>query len=194
MKPTFKKYYFEETAKINGRISLNDALSIAGEIAEKLDFKYISPDKIGPNTKFIKNIIVPVGSIRRQKPDIGDIDLVCTGDIDAYDVERIKGVEKVWARGEKQIYFNYHANNGLWRSINIFVLDDPGSFGAFMMHTTGSNVFNIITRRHAKKYGMKLNQYELSDATTGENIAGDTEGSIFKALNMNYIQPNARIK
>ena len=180
-------------AKVEDRISLADARAMAGEIGVKLGFKTVLPEKIGPDTTFIKNVMIPSGSIRQEKPTIGDIDLVCTGDIDEFDVERLPGVEEVWSRGEKQIFFNYVAENGLWRPVNIFVLEDPDAFGGFMMHTTGSNVFNIVTRKKAKKRGMLLNQYGLFDRVTNEQVAGATEGSVFKALDMEWVPPNGRV-
>jgi len=187
------KQYMVEMAKVENRISLNDARKMAGEIATKAGYKVVLPEKIKADTKFIRNVMIPTGSIRQGKSTIGDIDFVCTGDFDEWDAEQIPGVEEVWSRGEKQIFFNYRSDEGLWRPINVFILDDPDSFGAFMIHTTGSNTFNIITRRKAKQQGLLVNQYGVFNRETQEKLAGETENSVFDVLGMKWVPPNERV-
>ena len=55
------------------------------------------------------------------------------------------------------------------------------SFGAFMMHTTGSHKNNMLLRMIAKRNGNKLNQYGLFNKAN-EQIAGDTEESVYSNL------------
>jgi len=188
---TFKQH-MNEMANVEARIPLNDALKLSGEIATKAGFKMIMPNKITGDSIFPRNVMIPTGSVRRGKSSIGDIDFVCTGDFDENDAAELEGTEEVWSRGEKQIFFNYHSDDGLWRPINVFILDDPDSFGAFMIHTTGSNTFNIITRKRAKKEGLLVNQYGVFNRETREKLAGQTENAVFKVLGMDWIPPNER--
>jgi len=192
MNNNFKEYIIEMT-KIANKIPLQEARLIAQEIGLKLNLKIIFPEELQPFSIFRPNMLFISGSIRRDKPMVGDIDLVCTQELSLSDIQKIKGIKEIWSRGTKQIYFNYLSDNKtILRSVNIFILTDPTSFGAFMLHTTGDNIFNIILRKKAKKKNLKLNQYGIYDIINNKKLAGETEQSIFNVLGMDYIIPKER--
>jgi DNA polymerase (family 10) len=91
----------------------------------------------------------------------------------------------------------------------------PESFGAALNYFTGSKEHNIALRELAMKKGYKLNEYGLfkvaerrgskRETTPHQNlrfgtgqarkevmIAGKTEGEIYKALGLEYIEPELR--
>jgi len=186
------KNYITEMTKITSRITLIEAIDIVQEIGAKINMKIINCNELKSYSVFIPNRLIITGSIRRQKSTIGDIDLVCTKNISLNDIQKMPGVKEIWSRGIKQVYFNYVSNKGILRSINFFIITDPKSFGAFMLHTTGDNLFNIILRKKAKKKNLKLNQYGIFNIIDNKKIAGETEQSIFDALGMKYVEPENR--
>jgi len=61
----------------------------------------------------------------------------------------------------------------------------------FALHySTGSKDHNIAIRARAQKYGLKLNEYELSGAKKSIDCRG--EADIFGALDLDYIPPELR--
>jgi DNA polymerase (family 10) len=128
-----------------------------------------------------------VGSIRRNKDMIGDIDMVVIPKIPIDEfIENVKQVIEFDYGKKKKIFGMF---NG--RPINIFV-STVESFGACIYQTTGPALYNIYIRQRAKRKGMKLNEYGLFTRETDEKVAGATEESIFHALELTYIEPTER--
>ena len=75
--------------------------------------------------------------------------------------------------------------------LNIFVTTNE-SYGACLYQCTGPALYNIHKRQLAKKKGFKLNEYGLFNRETNEQIAGNTELSIFEALGWSYKEPTKR--
>lgn len=163
----------KRTAKDNfEKTSLSDSLIVANQLIESL------------NHLCLKTHIS--GSIRRQKPEIGDIDVVVIP-INLEDfILKIKDIIDFDYGGTKKIF-------GLFkeRPINIF-LSDENSFGACLYQTTGPAMYNIRQRAKVKKIGYKLNEYGLFNSETGEKLAGNTEESIFEFLEWSFREPNFR--
>lgn len=163
----------KRTAKDNfEKTSLSDSLIVANQLIESLNH-LCSKTHIS-------------GSIRRQKPEIGDIDVVVIP-INLEDfILKIKDIIDFDYGGTKKIF-------GLFkeRPINIF-LSDENSFGACLYQTTGPAMYNIRQRAKVKKIGYKLNEYGLFNSETGEKLAGNTEESIFEFLEWSFREPNFR--
>lgn len=66
------------------------------------------------------------------------------------------------------------------------------SFGAAMVYFTGSKGHNIALRQRAIDRGWKLSEYDLSDAETGEVVAGATEEDVYAALDLAWVTPELR--
>lgn len=149
----------------NGRkISLNEAEKIADEIKNWL-------------ADSIEKIQV-VGSVRRKKDLVGDIDLVV--------------IEKNGKLAQKLAEkWGYQKNgkprrSGLWNGVQIDInVADEENFGAMLMFTTGSWQLNVEQRKIAKSKGLKLNQYGLWK--NGERIAGKTEEEIYEMLRLEWL-------
>jgi len=161
------------------RISLPIAMNLSKVLITEIGLSYIDPLTITTTTKFFPGSGYPVGSVRRQKSDIGDLDIIVTSQITIKEIEKIPGVENVTG-GSKQINFVYVKEN-IRRKVNIFVFLNPKTFGAALMHTSGPPEYNIRIRRFAKKNGMILSQNGLYDLD-GNLIAGPTELSVQRAM------------
>jgi DNA polymerase (family 10) len=128
-----------------------------------------------------------VGSIRRNKEMVGDIDIaiIPKTPIDEF-IQKIKETIEFDYGGKKKLFGMF---NG--RPINIFITTME-SFGACIYQTTGPAMYNVFVRQRAKQKKLKLNEYGLFNRETNEKVAGDTEESIFQALGWDYIEPTQR--
>ena len=122
------------------------------------------------------------GSVRREKPEVGDLDLIVSGDITT-----LRGEGHAWRYadgGKKKCTIEYKG-----RQVNVLKAE-PGAIGAALLYFTGNATFNLIMRRKAKAQGFKLNEYGLWKGD--EFIAGTYEQDIFEALGMKYKEPSDR--
>jgi DNA polymerase (family 10) len=123
------------------------------------------------------------GSIRREKPEVGDIDVVVIGNLD-----RLKAPGLPWRYvdgGAKKCTLEYHG-----RQVNI-LSTNLVSREAAVLYFTGNATFNLIMRRKAKAHGWKLNEYGLWD---GERAVARSEADIMAALGLAWHEPRDRSK
>src|SRR5207342_1693830 len=66
----------------------------------------------------------------------------------------------------------------------------PESFGAALHYFTGSKAHNIAIRKLAQARGLKLNEYGVFRGE--KRVAGDTEESVFAAVDLPWIAPERR--
>tara|TARA_R100000005_G_C4950255_1_gene171064 strand:- start:3 stop:536 length:534 start_codon:yes stop_codon:yes gene_type:complete len=130
--------------------------------------------------------VTTAGSIRQGKEKVGDIDIVVIP----------KNLDTFYDDVKELIDFEYGATKKIFgmykdRPINIFVTTNE-SYGACLYQCTGPALYNIHKRQLAKKKGFKLNEYGLFNRETNEQVAGESEQSIFDALGWNYKEPNNR--
>jgi DNA polymerase (family X) len=129
------------------------------------------------------------GSWRRGKSSVKDLDVVVTDNSFFEGLKDNKNVQKILWSGSKKI------------SVLVQIADDPSiqidfrhaeeeSFGSMMLYFTGSKDFNLGMRAYAKKRGYKLNEYGLEK--DGKVIASKSEEDIFKALGLDFVQPENR--
>ena len=128
------------------------------------------------------------GSTRRKKETIGDVDILVASNkpekINDFFV-KLPGIEKVWAKGPTKS--SVHLGQGF--DVDLRVVKEE-SFGSALQYFTGSKEHNIATRRLAIAKGLKLNEYGVFK---GENqIAGKTEEDVYKAIGMQYVEPELR--
>jgi DNA polymerase (family 10) len=132
------------------------------------------------------------GSIRRKVKYIHDIDIIagCTGiklkDIlgDACSGAGIEYTPITKTEAPKK--FDCIIGQAPFN----FYFATPENWGAMELFLTGNQLFNIILRGEAKKQGYKLSQYGLFHGR--EVVAGRTEGQIFDALGLKYVEPKDR--
>ncbi|MBI5230919.1 MAG: hypothetical protein HY876_02015, partial [Coriobacteriales bacterium] len=115
-------------------------------------------------------LIEPAGSVRRREETIGDIDIVAASDDPARvmrAVRELPAVERVLGSGETKTSIELH--DGLHVDVRVVA---PAEWGAALQYFTGNKDHNVELREVAKKLGMKVNEYGVFDASTGERLAG----------------------
>ncbi len=133
--------------------------------------------------------VTVVGSYRRRKPTIGDIDILAVaeepkGAMDYFcDLE---DAEKTLVKGDTKS--SIVLSGGIQVDLRIV---DESSYGSALMYFTGSKDHNVSLRSRAKKRDWKLNEYGLFDSED-ERLAGETEKEVYKKLDTSYIPPELR--
>ena len=131
---------------------------------------------------------VAAGSIRRMKETIGDVDILITSKKPERAIEYFLSVvsyEKIWGRGTTKV--SLRTKEGF--DIDMRVLPEE-VFGAGLQYFTGSKEHNVRLRTYAASKGYKLSEYGLFKGK--KRIACSTEEDVYKALGMNYIEPELR--
>jgi len=128
------------------------------------------------------------GSTRRRKETIGDIDILATSKKPEHIMERfitLPQVAHVYAKGRTKTMVKL--KNELDCDLRVVPNE---SYGAALNYFTGSKDHNVALRQMAMGKGLKLNEYGLWRGK--KQIAGRTEEEIYKALGLNYIEPEMR--
>ncbi len=128
------------------------------------------------------------GSFRRRKETIGDLDILVRADDRAKATAQIldyAGISEVTSRGEERL--SVRLDSGLQIDLRFF---EPQSFGSALLYFTGSKAHNIALRKRVQQRQWKLNEYGLF--TGSRRLAGKTEQSIYRRLNLPWIPPELR--
>jgi DNA polymerase (family 10) len=137
------------------------------------------------------------GSIRRRRPQPGDLDFV---------IQPLPGkrryIRDLCLSWKPQVLTDGQVNlllvvKGV--QLDIFFADEPGAdlfaepgnFGTLLVCRTGSMQFNVWLADRAKKRGLHWNP-QRGVVQKGKIIASHTEESVFKALGLDWIKPEAR--
>jgi DNA polymerase (family 10) len=148
---------------------------------------------LSPLTRYLEEHgaleVVPVGSYRRRRETIGDLDLVVTGDGEALSTAfaAYPEVREVLVRGAAKT--SVVLTSGIQVDLRPFPEE---SLGAALQYFTGSKDHNVALRERAVRRGLKLNEYGLFRVDTDEKVAGPTEEDVYAALGLAYIPPELR--
>lgn len=138
-----------------------------------------------------------VGSIRRERPEPGDIDLVIL--TDNREAVRARCLERCQLVTNGDINFVCRLPGGF--QLDIFfargpVTDlfnpQPGNFASLMLLRTGSREHNIFLIERAKLFGLRWDTYRGVLDPEGYVISGDDETSIYNRLDLPFIEPRLR--
>lgn len=128
------------------------------------------------------------GSLRRGLPKVNDIDIIVGCEAN-YVFELLR--DKLDGHAVAQRMRGKKNASIAVDNIQVDIWNVPvTSWGAMLLFTTGSKLFNIMMRSHAKKQGMLLNQYGLYHNSV--QIAGRSEEQIFQALGLKWVAPEER--
>jgi DNA polymerase (family 10) len=166
----------EFAKRSKGRFLLGDILPIVKEVYEKLK-----------SLKEVERIDV-VGSIRRMKETIGDVDFLVISKNPKPIMDffvSLPGVIKVWGKGNTKA--SVRMREGFDMDIRVL---PKKSYGAALQYFTGSKEHNIALRKIAIEKGLKLSEYGLFKGS--EMIAGEKEEEIYQKLGMDWIPPELR--
>ncbi|MFH1582303.1 MAG: DNA polymerase/3'-5' exonuclease PolX [bacterium] len=159
-----------------GRFLLGEILPEVNRIIKKLE-----------SLKEIEQIS-PAGSVRRRKDTIGDVDILVTTKNPKKIMEfflSFPEIVKVWGKGQTKS--SIRVKQGF--DVDLRVLRKK-SYGSALQYFTGSKEHNIATRRIAIQKGLKLSEYGLFKGS--KMIAGWSESGIYKALGLDWIEPELR--
>jgi DNA polymerase (family 10) len=136
------------------------------------------------------------GSIRRERPYCGDVDIVAEPSNEPALRARIIDGKEVVQNGPQNIHVRL-ANS---LEIQVFLARPesatlfekiPSNWGSLLLCRTGSRDHNIFIAQKALSLGLKWNPYQ-GLFRDGILIASETEESIFAALNLDFIPPQKR--
>lgn len=161
------------------RMSLKVAQTISQEI-----IKYL-------HLKFPKLEIIPLGSLRRLSPTVGDIDLAVKS-------------------SKSQIILNHFVNypqkiqiiNKGNQKASILIRDNirvdlnvqpAKNFASLIQHSTGSKNHNIILRKYALNMGFSISEHGIKNLKTGKMNTFENEEKLYNFLKLCYIEPINRI-
>ena len=160
------------------RIPLGEAVNIMDEIFAMLR-----------EVPGIKNL-TPAGSLRRLKETVGDIDLIGTADnAEAVIASFISlpMVREVLAQGPTKA--SVIVTSGLQVDLRIV---EHEAFGSLLQHFTGSKQHNIDLRERARRQGLSLSEYGITDIETGKMETFISEAAFYQRLGLQYIPPEIR--
>ena len=168
--------------KRRSRFTLDQVMPVAEELLALL--------QAIPGTKKVEL----AGSLRRWKETVKDLDILVTGKakISSKVMQSFIGyhqVEQIIAQGDTKT--SVKLNNGLQVDLRFVA---PECFGASMQYFTGSKEHNIALRTLAKEQGFKTSEYGLFKLENQQEhkVAGNDERGFYRALNMDYIEPELR--
>ncbi len=138
----------------------------------------------GELTPFCDRIEI-VGSIRRQRPVVNDVDIVVLPKAHQFFAlqERCKQNCTVVTAGEQNQIYRRPTEELFTRT--------PTNFGSLMVCRTGSKEHNIYLCQRAESLGMRWNPYH-GVFERGKCIACETEEEIFTALQLDFVEPEKR--
>ena len=161
--------------------------------------------------------IAIAGSVRRERPEVNDIDLVLIpkpGQLDVILVRCKQKLEPVYGRHLTSQNFKFKWSAGF--ELDLFIAHSevvdlvsrtPGNWGAVLLCRTGSMLHNQQLCSHAIRKGLKFAPYKGVVRTTGQQvhsdipppetaveeiIANESEAEIYAALGLEYHEPTNR--
>lgn len=135
--------------------------------------------------------LVCAGSLRRGAETVGDIDILACGRSGPVIIRHFvqhPAIEQVLSAGDTKASVLVHSRQTL-RQVDLRVLR-RAEYGAALQYFTGSKEHNVALRTLAQKRGLKLSEYGLFRGD--RRIAGRTETGIYRALGLQYIEPELR--
>ena len=166
--------------KRSGRRLIGDVYPLVKRIEERLS-----------SCTGVKQAIV-VGSFRRMKETIGDIDYLVSivSEKDRSNVldyfTTMPEVSEISGRGSSKAFVKL--NNGI--DADLLVVPEE-SFGSAMQYFTGSKEHGIALRKLAISNGLRLNEWGVFDKENNR-VAGFTEEEIYQVLGLEWIPPEMR--
>ncbi len=157
-------------------------LPYAGEIAQDM-IDYLKEDK---NVKEA----MPLGSLRRRKPLVGDIDIAVVSKDPAKTIDHFADYPRKSRIIEKGPSGSSLLTTG-GAQIDLLVLE-PDQWGSLLQHFTGSKDHNVHLRELALKKGLSLNEKGIKNVKTGKVTKYANEEDFYKAIGLAWIPPEMR--
>jgi DNA polymerase (family 10) len=135
--------------------------------------------------------LTAAGSVRRQEPTVGDVDVICTSE----NAELVVAAFTAWERAEA-VLAEGPTKASIWLAgglqIDLRVLP-AHLYGNLLQHFTGSREHNIQFRELAVRKNLRVSENGIVDLTDGRTIVCRTEAEVYATLGMAYIPPEMRL-
>lgn len=132
--------------------------------------------------------VTVAGSFRRMRETVGDLDILITASAGSAVMKKFCSydeVREVLAQGETRA--SVVLKSGLQVDVRLMPRE---SYGAALHYFTGSKAHNIAIRRLGQDRGLKINEYGVFRGET--RVAGETEASVYEAVDLPFIPPELR--
>ena len=132
---------------------------------------------------------IAVGSFRRMKETVGDIDYLVLSDAPAIVMDYFASmpeVDEVIGKGPSKTFIKL--NNGI--DADLLVVSKE-SFGSALQYFTGSKEHSIVLRKIAISKGLRLNEWGVYDKKN-KMVSGSTEEGVYHTLGLDWIPPEMR--
>lgn len=157
-------------------------LSYAGELAKKL-IEYLGKNSAVKQAS-------PLGSLRRKRETIGDIDIAVATDKPKEVLEyftKYPHTERIIEKGTRTA--SILVSGG--KQVDLMV-ESPQGFGSLLQHFTGSKAHNIHLREYALSKGLSLSDYGIKKKGEEKYKQYETEEAFYKAVGVDWIPPEMR--
>ena len=167
--------------KLTGRMLITDALPIAERIVSYLK-KETGVKKIDY-----------VGSLRRMKETIGDIDIVAATPTPQKLIEKfiqMPGVINILAKGLNKAMVIYEPS----AHVDLEIVPEK-EYGSLLQHLTGSKEHNVALRGYALTINRSVSEHGLKILKNGKMVSRITcsdEECVYRNLKMDWISPELR--
>jgi len=135
--------------------------------------------------------LTAAGSLRRNEPTVGDIDIICTSDEPDAVIKAFTGFPRAQA-----VVAEGSTKGSIWLEtglqIDLRVLP-AHLFGNLLQHFTGSREHNIQLREMAVRKSLRVSENGILNLETGDNITCVTEEEVYAVLGLAYIPPELRL-
>ena len=134
--------------------------------------------------------IAAAGSLRRAAESIGDVDVLAAAQDSAPLMAALMAMPEaaeVMASGPTKTSIRTAA--GLQVDLRVVPLD---CWGTALQYFTGSQAHNVAIREIAVRRKLRLSEYGLFDAESGERIVSHTEEEVYERLGLAWIPPVLR--
>jgi DNA polymerase (family 10) len=160
------------------RIPIGEALPIVDDIIDKLE-----------DQKGLKNL-VPAGSLRRFLETVGDIDMMGTADNATEAINAFTSLPQV---KETLVSGDTKASVIVAGELQVDLrIVEHDSFGSLLQHFTGSKQHNINLRERARRQGLSLSEYGITELEAQKLEKFDTEEAFYERLGLPLIPPEIR--
>ncbi|HEY4440672.1 MAG TPA: DNA polymerase/3'-5' exonuclease PolX, partial [Candidatus Elarobacter sp.] len=135
--------------------------------------------------------LTPAGSVRRQEPTVGDVDIICT----SANADAVVAAFTTWDRAEA-VLAEGPTKASIWLAgglqIDLRVLP-AHLYGNLLQHFTGSREHNIQFRELAVRKNMRVSENGIVDLTDGRTITCRTEEEVYAAIGLPFIPAEMRL-
>ena len=135
--------------------------------------------------------LTAAGSVRRQEPTVGDVDVICT----STGAEAVIAAFTAWERAEA-VLAEGPTKASIWLAgglqIDLRVLPEH-LYGNLLQHFTGSREHNIQFRELAVRKNLRVSENGIVDLSDGRTITCRSEPEVYAALGLPYVPPELRL-